>query len=263
MEPSQPLSPVTLDQHTYIELPQGKMATTVTYLEQLSPCPPLAESEFREVPVLQRLKSGDIERYIRLFRAVGEEYLWSLRLRLEKEKLERLMDEEFRFVYAVHRAGKDVGILELSFEKVAEDGTAELAFCGLVQEAIGTGVSRWLMNTALSQVWNTKGVTRVFLSTTSFDHPAAIKYYRKHGFRPCKLGLRLRMIRGCWGCCQRRRPQVLCCWSRTELRRIYKRSSHIKEHIQKSKKQRKSPINSSKRPYLPTTSRSPPAPRQP
>ena len=48
------------------------------------------------------------------------------------------------------------------------------------------------MNRALKLVWTAEGVKRVFLSTTSFDHPAAIKFYRKHGFVPYKLAIEIK-----------------------------------------------------------------------
>ena len=133
-----------------------------------------------------------MERYKILFRSVGEEFLWASRLKMSKEELMKKLDEEYRHVYAVCRGGKDVGILELSFETLETDNSVEIVFFGVVPEEIGSGLSRVLMNRALELAWETPGTKRVCLLTCSFDHPGAVKFYKKHGFVPYKIGIEVK-----------------------------------------------------------------------
>ena len=44
------------------------------------------------------------------------------------------------------------------------------------------------MEAALEQAW-TAGVGRVWLHTCTFDHPAAVRFYRARGFRPYKFAI--------------------------------------------------------------------------
>jgi N-acetylglutamate synthase-like GNAT family acetyltransferase len=79
---------------------------------------------------------------------------------------------------AVDRAGVEIGMLELDFR---EPGVCELSYVGLVPELAGKGHGDWLMGEALARAW-TKGITRVWVHTCTLDHPAALGFYRRHGF---------------------------------------------------------------------------------
>jgi GNAT superfamily N-acetyltransferase len=48
---------------------------------------------------------------------------------------------------------------------------------------IGTGAARFLMNRALEFAWRS-GVQRVWVHTCTFDHPSAVAFYQRSGFRP-------------------------------------------------------------------------------
>jgi GNAT superfamily N-acetyltransferase len=47
---------------------------------------------------------------------------------------------------------------------------------------IGSGAARWLMNRALERAWS-RPVTRFWVHTCTFDHPAAVAFYQRSGFR--------------------------------------------------------------------------------
>ena len=79
-------------------------------------------------------------------------------------------------------SGTEVGMLELDFRV---EGTCELSYVGLVPELTGKGNGNWLMAQALGLAWR-KSVTRVWVHTCTLDHPAALGFYRRHGFAPYK-----------------------------------------------------------------------------
>ena len=82
-------------------------------------------------------------------------------------------------VYALVQDGRDEGLLELDFR---EAGQCELAFFGVTAKLIGSGAGRWLMNRALELAWS-RPVARVWVHTCTFDHPSALAFYQRAGFR--------------------------------------------------------------------------------
>jgi len=76
-------------------------------------------------------------------------------------------------------------MLELDFRNLPD---VEIAFFGLVPEAVGAGTGRWLMDRALEIAWR-EGVNRVWLHTCTLDHPSAIRFYRSSGFVPYRRTL--------------------------------------------------------------------------
>ena len=82
-------------------------------------------------------------------------------------------------VYALVQDGRDEGLLELDFR---EAGQCELAYFGVTAKLIGGGAARWLMNRALERAWS-RPVTRFWVHTCTFDHPAAVAFYQRSGFR--------------------------------------------------------------------------------
>lgn len=182
--------PVLLNGFT--DLPPGKVATTVTYLQQLEKPEPKPDPPSVEGLALERLKGAHVERYLNLFEAVGEEFLWASRRKMPREQLIERLDENFRHLFALTKDGKDMGLLELNFVDLESRGDVEIVFFGVVKEAIGTGTSRWLMNRALEQSWGASGTKRVYLLTCSFDHPGAIRFYKKSGFVPYKLAIEVK-----------------------------------------------------------------------
>ena len=77
-------------------------------------------------------------------------------------------------------ANSDEGLLELDFRI---PGHCEIGMFGVTAKLVGSGAARWLMNSALGLAWS-QPITRVWLHTCTFDHPAALPFYQRAGFRP-------------------------------------------------------------------------------
>jgi GNAT superfamily N-acetyltransferase len=162
----------------YSDVPAGKIAAVVTHLEMterptLSPDPPGAWS-------LRKVEAPDLDWFRDLYRRVGEEWLWFSRVQMADVELAAIIQLPLVEVYALAQDGRDEGLLELDFRS---DGQCELAFFGVTANLIGSGAGRWLMNRALERAWS-RPVARVWVHTCTFDHPSALAFYQRSGFRP-------------------------------------------------------------------------------
>ena len=164
----------------YHALPPGHLANVVTCLEMTE------RPHLRAVPAggfsLQDM-GGDTARFKRLFEAVGRDIMWFSRLIMAEDKLAAIIGDAAVECYAMMDGADDIGLLELDFR---EAGQCELSFFGLVPGAIGKGAGRWLMNEALTRAW-AKPISRLWVHTCSFDHPAALGFYQRSGFRPYQV----------------------------------------------------------------------------
>jgi GNAT superfamily N-acetyltransferase len=168
----------------YTDLPPGKIANVVTYLEMLPP-PPQPEGPDRLDLVFRRVPKPDLSWYRATIRLIGEEWLWFSPLVMADAELAALLRDPLREVYVLERDGETAGIGELD-RRVA--GEAEVSFFGVAASEFGTGAARHLMNRILEQAFR-DGTRRVWLHTCTFDHPAAVPFYLKSGFRPFKFAI--------------------------------------------------------------------------
>lgn len=172
--------PISLDGYT--DLPPGKLANVVTYLERN-----VAGFVAPKMPADLAIEraSGDVARFRRLYREVGETWLWIGHLRLSAEALAEHLRSPTTDTFVLRRGGGDIGFVEIDR---AVAGQAEIVSFGLVAEAIGTGAARPLMEFALGHVM-AAGIGRVWLHTCTFDHPGAVRFYQRNGFRPYKFAI--------------------------------------------------------------------------
>jgi GNAT superfamily N-acetyltransferase len=164
----------------YTALPPGMLANVVVSLEMLTPPKPRpsVDADFALAP----MERGDLAGYRALFRQVGEDWLWFSRLVMPDDQLAAILGDPRVESLALVIDGKRCGLLELDFR---EAGQCELAFFGVVKDAIGTGAGRWLMNRAITRAW-ARPIRRFWVHTCTHDHPAALDFYLRSGFRPFK-----------------------------------------------------------------------------
>lgn len=165
----------------YTDLPHGKIANVVTCLEMLERPATRPEPPNQDL-ALQRAEPPDTVWYRDLFRRVGEPYLWFSALTLPQEQLERIIRDPAMHVYSVRYRNRDEGLLQLDFRK---SGECELLYFGLTQALIGKGAGRWLMNRAIDLAWS-QPIRRFWVHTCTLDHPSAVSFYIRSGFRPFK-----------------------------------------------------------------------------
>ena len=162
----------------YSDIPAGKIAAVVTHLEMTAP--PLRRDDPPGKWLLRRVEAPALAWYRDLFRRVGESWLWFSRARMNDTELAAIIHAAGIEIYALVVDGREEGMLELDFR---EPGQCELVYFGVTAGLIGTGAGRFLMNRALERAWS-NGVHRVWVHTCTFDHPSAVAFYQRSGFRP-------------------------------------------------------------------------------
>jgi GNAT superfamily N-acetyltransferase len=161
----------------YSDVPAGKIAAVVTHLEMTER--PALRPDPEGAWTLRRVPSPDLDWFRDLYRRVGEEWLWFSRLRMADAELAAIVRSPMVDVYALVHEDRDEGLLKLDFR---EAGQCELAFFGVTADLIGGGAGRWLMNRALELAWS-RQVSRVWVHTCTLDHPSALAFYQRSGFR--------------------------------------------------------------------------------
>ena len=161
----------------YSDIASGKIAAVVTHLEMierpvLPPDPPGAWT-------LRRIQSPALDWFRELYRRIGEEWLWFSRSRMSDAELAAVIRPPSSEIYALLLEGRDEGLLHLDF---STQGQCELSLFGVTAKLIGTGAGRFLMNRALERAWS-QTRTRVWVHTCTFDHPHALAFYQRSGFR--------------------------------------------------------------------------------
>ena len=166
----------------YHPLPPGKLANVVTFLEATEP-QPLRGRPLPPGTALVPADRDDLAAYRAVYGAVGRDLLWFSRLFLPDDELARILADPGYEPWVLLQDGVPAGMLDLDFR---EPGQCELAFFGLVPEAVGTGLGAALMDTAIERAW-ARPIERFWVHTCTFDHPAALGFYRRSGFRPFKV----------------------------------------------------------------------------
>jgi GNAT superfamily N-acetyltransferase len=146
--------------------------------------PPLARASAIAPSLrLEHWQSPDVEKYRTIYRAVGEDWMWVSRLEMADDKLAAILNDPLVEIYVATENGRAIGLMELDFR---EPNECELAFFGLVIDAIGKGAGRFLMNHAVEKAWS-RPIRRFWVHTCHFDSPAALPFYQRSGFRPYAL----------------------------------------------------------------------------
>jgi GNAT superfamily N-acetyltransferase len=172
----------------YSFVPPGQIANVVTCLEMLERPASRQGKPFPSGVSLSQLDRSDPAIYRALYRKIGEDWLWYSRLVMSDDALRAILDDPRVVILTLRKDEEDIGLLELDFR---EDGVCELVFFGLVAAAIGQGLGRALMDAALERAWS-QPISRFWLHTCTFDHPAALGFYIRSGFRPYAFQVEVR-----------------------------------------------------------------------
>lgn len=119
--------------------------------------------------------------FLDLYHAVGRHHEWvDWDAKPEAELTAYVQDPEMR-LYTLMRSGWPAGFFMLDNRKAP---TCDLAYFGLVPEAIGQGLGSYMLKTAIHAGWDIPGTTRMTIETCTLDHPAALGLYQRYGFVP-------------------------------------------------------------------------------
>ena len=166
----------------YHDVPPGKVASVVAYLEMTAPAAPRPVPEPKGI-MLDRVERPGTDWYRDLFARVGgHDWLWFSRLNMAEEELRAILHDPDVEVYALMAGNLAVGLLELDFRA---PGACELAFFGVTRQLVGAGAGRFMMNAAIRLAW-ARPIARFHVHTCTLDAPTALPFYRRSGFVPTR-----------------------------------------------------------------------------
>ena len=158
-------------------VPAGKLRMVVTYLAMEAP-PKQASPPAPPEGITIVRRTLPVADYLRLWRAIGDRWLWWSRLRQDEATLAVQLAAPESEVYVAEAEGAQIGLVELDLRPAPD---IELRYLGVVPSRIGTGLGGRLLAHALAAAWRRRP-RRMILNTCTFDHPGAIAFYEKHGF---------------------------------------------------------------------------------
>ncbi|RED14016.1 GNAT family N-acetyltransferase [Pontivivens insulae] len=165
---------------------------TITYLAMDGrPDYPRPAARLNDPIALLRAEDPPVWYFLSLYGAVGGPYEWTDRFRQDPEELEAFVKSPDVHLYTLMRNGWPAGFFQLDFRT---EGECDLAYFGLVPEAVGSGLGRWLLQTAIHMAWDGPGVKRLEVNTCTLDHPAALPLYQKCGFTPYEQEVATRVL---------------------------------------------------------------------
>lgn len=166
------------------------MDYTVTYLEMSErpkyPRPPMP---YNRPAALFHAEKPPVWYFLSLYDAVGSHYHWTDMHDLPTEELRSFVQHEKVTLYTLMRDGWPAGFFMLDRR---QGGVCDLAYFGLVPEAIGLGLGKYLLHTAIHMAWDDDKTKLVTVNTCTLDHPRALQLYQSAGFEPARQEQRSR-----------------------------------------------------------------------
>ncbi|MXU64896.1 GNAT family N-acetyltransferase [Oceanomicrobium pacificus] len=165
---------------------------TVTYLE-MTDRPSVARPH---APLNQNLLLIAAENpppwyFLSLYDAVGGELEWTDWHQRPAEELAAFVSDPDVTLFTLMRTGWPAGFFMLD---TREAGVCDLAYFGLVPEAVGLRLGSYLLQTAVHTGWDQPGVQRMTVNTCTLDHPRALPLYQKMGFSPVRQERQSRIL---------------------------------------------------------------------
>jgi GNAT superfamily N-acetyltransferase len=170
----------------YYQLPKGKLANVATFLDMKAQ-PKRDLAPFPQSLQLVQVDPANLATYRHWFRKVGENLMWFSRIIMPDAELSAILSHPDVHSFALMQGNEFCGLMELDFRPTRE---CELAFFGLIPEKLGAGLGRALMDEALRRAF-ARPITRFFVHTCTFDHPAALPFYIRSGFTPVSVSVEI------------------------------------------------------------------------
>ncbi len=129
--------------------------------------------------------------FLALYDAVGRDYAWEDMHAQPEDELAEWLAEPQVTLHTLMRSGWPHGFFVLDG---TERGTFDLAYFGLAPQAVGSGLGKFLLGTAVHTAWDLPGTERLTGNTCTLDHPRALGLYQRAGFVPVRREERQRTL---------------------------------------------------------------------
>ena len=151
----------------------------VTFLE-MAARPSLQVTRPHRSGMLLRLEEPSVRFYRYMYDAVGSQWGWVDRARLDDASLLEIIADPLVEVFVLFHGGVPAGFFELDRRA---PGEVELVHFGLAPEFIGRGLGKPLLAAAVETAWDEEP-DRVWVRSSTRDHPRGLLAYQWAGFRP-------------------------------------------------------------------------------
>ena len=166
-------------------MPTRIVDQTITYLEMSSPDELVPGRPPPQPMELERVDDATVTLFHSTVLRIGEPHGWTTpTARSSEQWSERLARPDV--LAWIARVGNEVaGAIELELQP---EGEVEITMFGLVPEVVGRGFGGHLLTVATRLAWDARlpgdrPNRRVWLHTSSLDHPHALANYKRRGYR--------------------------------------------------------------------------------
>ena len=155
---------------------------TVTWLEMTAR--PAAPRRALPHPGLSlvRAQNPPVHYFRYLYDAVGSAYEWTDLHAWTDAEIAAFAQADAMHLNVAHLDGCPAGFVMLDFREVP---VADIAYFGLMPEAVGKGLGSWLLLEGIHDAWDA-GIVKLTVNTCTLDHPSALPLYRRMGFIPVR-----------------------------------------------------------------------------
>ena len=105
--------------------------------------------------------------FLFFYKQVGKKYLWTDWLEKSKEEIDQFVNDKQVLLYTLIKDGPPCGFYMLDYRK---KDVCDISFFGLVEEAIGKGLGKYLLKTAILTAWDSRKIKKLTVNTCSLDH---------------------------------------------------------------------------------------------
>lgn len=128
---------------------------------------------------VERLDPVTLQAYRALYDAIGADWMWADRRRMDQNALAAEIKAAGVSVHVLKAAGDPAGAYELDTRPTE---TTNISYFGLMPGYLGQGLGPWLLREAIAHAVQL-GATAVTLNTCTLDHPKALRNYMAAGFK--------------------------------------------------------------------------------
>ena len=117
--------------------------------------------------------------FLFFYKQVGEKYFWTDWLNKSNKEIDDFVSNKNVLLYTFIKDGFPAGFYMLDYRT---KDICDISFFGLVKEAIGMGLGKYLLKTAILTAWDSRKIRKLTINTCSLDHKNALYLYQKYGF---------------------------------------------------------------------------------
>ena len=169
-------------------LTYGAVSVTVTSLEMVAPPDDAVDPPPGVALRVMAEPRPDLSRDF--YARVGADWHWVDRLEWSDDQWLTWVDRPEHHLLVCEVDGVPAGYAELEQQP---GGAVEIAYFGLLPEALGRGLGRWWLAAVIEHAWSLPDATRVWVHTCELDSPAALPNYLARGFTECDRRIEWRL----------------------------------------------------------------------